>query len=64
MSDCLAFRSSVKEAAKEAARLQELSDIKSDIRELYIQAEEERAQIRELLRKVGDQHSQIEELCK
>ncbi|ENN77482.1 putative OPA3-like protein CG13603 [Dendroctonus ponderosae] len=56
------YRSSVKEAAKEAARIQELTDMKNDIRELYIEAEEERAQIRELLRKVGDQHSQIEEL--
>ncbi|XP_050306668.1 optic atrophy 3 protein homolog [Anthonomus grandis grandis] len=55
-------RSSVKEAAKEASRLQELSDIKSDIRELYIQAEEERAQIRELLRKLGDQHTKLEML--
>lgn len=58
------FRSSAKESAKEAARKQELNDLKNDIRELYIQAEEERAQIRELLRKVGSQHTHLEELCK
>lgn len=55
-------RSSAKDAAKEAARRQELDDLRNDIRELYIQAEEERAQIRELLRKVGDQHSKLEHL--
>ncbi|XP_066249112.1 optic atrophy 3 protein homolog [Euwallacea similis] len=52
-------RSSAKESAKEEARVKELNDLRSDIRELFIQAEEERAQIRELLRKVGDQHSQL-----
>ncbi|CAG9764839.1 unnamed protein product [Ceutorhynchus assimilis] len=56
-------RSSAKEAAKEAARLEEVNTLKSDIRELYIQAEEERAQIRELLRKVGDQHSKLDALA-
>ncbi|KAL1500994.1 hypothetical protein ABEB36_006401 [Hypothenemus hampei] len=57
-------RSSVKEAAKEAARIKELQDLKSDIRELFIQAEEERAQIRELLRKVGDHHTELDELSR
>ncbi|XP_030759762.1 putative OPA3-like protein CG13603 [Sitophilus oryzae] len=56
-------RSSNKEAAKEQARIQELLDLRNDIKELYIQAEEERAQIRELFRKLGDQHTQLQSLA-
>ncbi|KAF7280932.1 hypothetical protein GWI33_005396 [Rhynchophorus ferrugineus] len=55
-------RSSKKEAAKEEARKQELIDLRNDIRELYIQAEEERAQIRELIRRLGDQDTRLQAL--
>jgi len=56
-------RSSAKETAKEEAKKQELASLRNDIRELFIQAEEERAQIRELIRKLGHQDSQLQNIA-
>ncbi|XP_060529583.1 putative OPA3-like protein CG13603 [Cylas formicarius] len=55
-------RSAKKESAKEEARKQEIISIQNDIRDLYIQAEEERAQIRELIRKIADQDTILRSL--
>lgn len=48
----LIFRSANKEAAKEEAKLQEMRDLQTTIRELFIQTEEQSAQLRELTRKL------------
>lgn len=45
-------RSANKEAAKEEAKLQEMRDLQTTIRELFIQTEEQSAQLRELTRKL------------
>nr|CAI5818091.1 unnamed protein product [Callosobruchus analis] len=47
-------RSVKKEAAKEEAKKQEMRDLQSTIRELFIQTEEQGAHIRELTRKMHD----------
>ncbi|KAK9504759.1 hypothetical protein O3M35_008950 [Rhynocoris fuscipes] len=51
-----------KEAAKEAARKDELSTIHYTIQELYFQAERQDAQIRELMRLIGDIESKIDHI--
>ncbi|XP_023018129.2 putative OPA3-like protein CG13603 [Leptinotarsa decemlineata] len=52
-------RSSKKEAAKEEAKQQEMTELKNTIRELFLQSEEQAAHIRELTRRLGDTESKI-----
>lgn len=47
-------RGARKEAAKEAARKAEIEALQNDLRDLFIQTEEQGAHIRELMRKIGD----------
>lgn len=56
-------RQIAKEAAKEEATKQKITALQAEVRDLYIQTEEERAKIRELYRKLGDQDTQIQTLA-
>lgn len=50
----IVFRSSRKEAAKEAAKAEEMAKLTSSLMDLYIQTETQAAQIRELNRMILD----------
>ena len=52
-------RSSRKEAAKEEARLKEIEDLQSAIRELYFQTEKQNTEIKELVRGIVELESQV-----
>lgn len=52
-------RSTKKEAAKEAAKIAEMSQIQNTLKELFIQTEEQGAHIRELTRKMGDLETKL-----